>query len=127
MNSSPSPKQLLLPLYHVRKQTRRLSEKKLIVILLSITVTSLYFILGHLPSNVNIADNDKLNEVFVPKYVNESKLIHNVDDQRHVHEFKNIKTVRPTRKKKPIVPQDPKKASTDLEENTKRRDKVKEV
>jgi hypothetical protein len=148
-----SAKQLLLPLYNVRKQTRRLSEKNLIVILLGTTLVSLYLILRNLPSNVNIVENEGINAVFVPRIdknaqraANE-RVIHNEHDR---HDFKPIERKRIDEMKQPgagekqkdevVVPEKPKpkppveekppvKVEHDpkKEENLARRAKVKEV
>ena len=140
-----SAKQLLLPLYLVRKQSRRFSEKNLIFILLATTVFSLYFILRYLPTNVNIRENEGLNDVFIPKRVryaedklnhNHSKVIHKEGDEHHKHEFKKFDNqdvnnkknfVKPLIEKKKKTPKTKTETNNEDEENERRREKVKEM
>lgn len=87
-----SNKQLLLPLFFVRKQTKfGLNERNLIVLLLVSTVFTLILIIKNLPSNVSIS-GEELNAILVPKLINQSKdhqFIHN--EQDHKHNFKPVK------------------------------------
>lgn len=71
-----NPSGLLLPLYHVKKQTknRLLSEKSLIILIIFTSVFSLYFIFKNLPSNNH---SDEIRNVFIPKlHKYDENLIH---------------------------------------------------
>ena len=74
---------LLLPLYHVRKQTKYFSfnEKNLIGLLLISSILSLYVLLKNLPSNtLNNAENVRF---FIPKISRSPGIFHN--EQGHDH------------------------------------------
>ena len=103
---------LLLPLYHIRKQTKYfgINEKNLIVLLLLSTVFSLYVILNNLPSNINITSSDSVG-FFIPKISKSHRTIH-----------KDIIPAPPD-----LDPTKPPQDKKELDRNAMRQEKVKNV
>jgi hypothetical protein len=112
MSSSPN---LLLPLYHIRKQTKTFNEKNLIVLLLVSTILSLFFLLRQLPANVNFSNPENVR-FFIPE-VKKSGIIHN--DSNHFH---NLIIPPPDLEKDNIQP-----GPKELDKNQLRQLKVKNV
>ncbi len=91
MSSSPK---YLLPIYYVRKKTKKsFNEKNLIIILLLTSVFSLIFILKNLPAHVSFGTNDDLDNsdnvnvrnIFFPKLnLTRDQFIHNEAMHHHV-------------------------------------------
>lgn len=109
---------LLLPLYHIRKQTKTFNEKNLIILLLVSTVLSLFFLLKQLPSNVNF-NNPENVRFFIPKIDRHNGIIHN--DTNHLH---NLIIPPPPDLKEPNKNEN---ASKELNKNKMRQLKVKNV
>ena len=109
---------LLLPLYHIRKQTKTFNEKNLIILLLVSTILSLFFLLKQLPSNVNF-NNPENVRFFIPKIDRPNDIIH--DDVNHLH---NLIIPPPPDLKEQKVNEN---ASKELDKNQLRQQKVKNV
>ena len=109
---------LLLPIYHIRKQTKTFNEKNLIIFLLVSTVLSLFFLLKQLPSNVNF-NNPENVRFFIPKIDKHNGLIHN--DTNHFH---NLIIPPPPDLKEPNENEN---ASKEINKNQLRQQKVKNV
>jgi hypothetical protein len=97
---------LLLPIYHIRKQTKTFNEKNLIILLLVSTVLSLFFLLKQLPSNVSF-NNPENVRFFIPKIDKHNDIIHN--DTNHIHNL--------------IIPPPPDLKESNVNENPKEQNK----
>jgi hypothetical protein len=90
-----SAKQFLLPLFHVRKQSRKLKEKNLIIILLLTTIVSLFFILKSLPSHLNVAEKNSESNYNNKKNIiidNLLKQKNDLNDNQNLNNNQDIKT-----------------------------------
>lgn len=99
------PQAYLLPLYYIRSANKKLkykfyNEKYLILLLLLVSIVTVFIILLNLPSDIQkVVNKDKLQNVFIPELNNEPKLAlrqqHNQDHQHPAPPIFNDKNKHP--------------------------------
>ena len=125
-------KQYLLPLSYMKrtngKRSISVNEKTLILILIVLTIVTLFVILNNLPSQVNLREESALiKEIFVPKLSqngNSQVIIH---EKSHRHELVNKKVERVSPETQVVVIQPIEAPGSNLPSMAERREKIKSV